>query len=106
MTATTPAEAQEIEATTEYVSEELGGETYRVKLATKWRPSYVRALRSGDFDAWAEGVIHPDDLDAWLDADPTFDDLGDFATRAMSASGEAPGKSSAQPRSSRSTRKK
>lgn len=106
MTELTPADAQEIEATAEYTSEELDGQTFRVKLATKWRPSYVRALRAGDFDAWAEGVIHPDDLAEWIAADPTFDELGDFATRAMSASGEAPGKSSASPRSSRSTRRK
>lgn len=106
MTETTPAEAQETEATTEYVTEELGDSEFRVKLATKWRPSYLRAMRVGDFDTWAVGVIHPDDLESWTEADPTFEDIGEFAGRAMAASGEAPGKSSGPSRSSRSTRKR
>jgi hypothetical protein len=106
MTDNTAAQTQETEATTEYTEEELNGETFRVKLATKWRPSYVRALRAGDFDTWSEGVIHPDDVDAWNSADPTFEEIGEFAARALSASGEAPGKSSVRSASSRSTRRK
>lgn len=106
MSEVTPADVQEIEATTEYVTEALGDSEFRVKLATKWRPSYLRAMRVGDFDTWAEGVIHSDDLAAWTELDPTFEDIGDFAGRAMAASGEAPGKSSGPSRSSRSTRKR
>jgi hypothetical protein len=107
MTDNTAAQAQETEATTgDYTPIELGDRDYRVKAVSKWRPSYVRALRNGDFDAWVSGVFHPDDVDAWIDADPTFEEIGDFANRAMTASGETPGKSSGRPTSSRTTRRK
>jgi hypothetical protein len=106
MTDTTAAQAQETEATEDYVPLDLNGTTYRVRPGSKWRPSYIRALRGGDFDTWAEGVLHPDDVDTWTEADYLFEDIGEFANRAMTASGEAPGKSSGPRTSSRNTRKK
>lgn len=106
-TDTTPADAQEIEATaSEYVTASHDGRDYRVRTPLTWRPSYVRALRQGDFDTWAEGVFHADDLNEWVEADPTFAEIGDFARRVMTDSGEAPGKSITPARSSRSTRRK
>ncbi|MFI8084362.1 hypothetical protein ACIF6L_26610 [Kitasatospora sp. NPDC086009] len=106
MTDITPDVAQEIEATAEYVAVELDGEELRVRPVGKWRPSYIRALRAGDFDGWAALALHPDDVQTFIDVDATLDELGDFTARAMSATGEAPGKSPARSRSSRTTRKR
>lgn len=103
---TTPAESQEIEATEEYATAELAGETLRVKPIGKWRPSYMRALRLSDFDAWAEGVLHPDDVQTFIDADATFDEINAFVGDAAQAAGEPVGKSNGRARSSRSTRKR
>jgi hypothetical protein len=103
---TTPAEAQEIEATEEYVTATLAGQTLRVKTIGQWRPSYLRALRQGDYDTWAAEALHPDDVDAFIEADATFDEINEFTGAAMESAGEAPGKPSARSRSSRSTRKR
>ncbi|MEU1254784.1 hypothetical protein ABZ445_16040 [Streptomyces chartreusis] len=106
MTEQTPAEAQEIEATEEYVTAELAGETLRVKTVDHWRPSYLRALRQGDYDSWAEGALHPEDVTTFIEADATFKEINEFTAKAMESAGEAPGKPSARSRSSRSTRKR
>lgn len=106
MTDITAAEAQELEATTDHVAAELNGHEIRVLLPTKWRMSCLRALRAGDVDTWAEGVIHADDLGDFVDADPTLEEVGEFAARAMSATGEAPGKSGRPSTSTRGTRRK
>lgn len=103
---TAAAQAQEIEATMDYVTADLDGTKIRVLLPVKWRPSYLRGLRSGDIDTWAEGVIHPDDLAEFIDADPTFEEIGTFASEAMTATGEEPGKSGARTPSSTRTRRK
>ncbi|MDH6625728.1 hypothetical protein M2271_003539 [Streptomyces sp. LBL] len=105
-TTTTPAEAQEIEANGEFVTAKLGEATLRVKTIEHWRPSYLRALRQGDYDAWAEGALHPDDVTAFIDADATFAEINDFTSSAMESAGETPGKSGARTRSSRTTRKR
>ncbi len=107
MTEITPAEAQENEATTTgYVTEELEGTDLRILPAGQWRPSFLRALRAGDFDTWASLALHPDDVDEFTAIDATFDALSGFTARAMSATGEAPGKSRTSSRSSRTTRKR
>ena len=102
----TPAEAQEIDALSDYVTVPLADEQLRVKSPSKWRPSYLRAMRQGDFDTWAEGVVHPDDLEAFIDADPTFEEINDFAAAAGNATGESLGKSPVRARSSRGSRRK
>ncbi|WP_432158642.1 hypothetical protein [Streptomyces sp. bgisy153] len=107
MSETTAAEAQETEAMTdEYNSHDLTGVLLRVKPVSRWRPSYLRALRQGDFDGWAAGALHPDDAEKFVELDATFEEIGAFTTAIMEASGEAPGKSSARSRSSRTTRKR
>lgn len=106
MTEITPAESQETEATSEFVSAELDGQTIRVKTIVNWRPSYLRALRQGDYDTWAEGAVHPDDVQAFLDADATFAQINEFTSKAMESAGEAPGKSGARSRSSKPTRRR
>ncbi|GAB7187149.1 hypothetical protein ATKI12_6980 [Kitasatospora sp. Ki12] len=106
MTDTTPATAQEIEATADYVAVDLDGETLRVLPVGRWRPSMLRALRTADFDAWASLALHPDDVSRFVELDATMDEIGDFTSRAMSAAGEAPGKSGARSQSSRTTRKR
>lgn len=117
MTETTSADGQEIEAAGEYITGTLSGVTIRVKPLLKWRPSYLKALRSGDFEAWAGGLededgelkggaVHVDDVAAFVDADATFEEITAFTSDVLSKTGEAPGKSGGPSRSSRSTRKK
>ncbi|MEU0858413.1 hypothetical protein ABZ352_23685 [Streptomyces griseofuscus] len=103
---TTPAEAQEIEATEGYATAELAGEQLRVKRIGAWRPSHMRALRASDFDGWAEGVLHPDDLPRFIDLDATFDEIGAFVAAAAEAAGEPVGKPSGRAASSTRTRKR
>ncbi|MEU1200116.1 hypothetical protein ABZ446_28375 [Streptomyces sp. NPDC005813] len=105
-TTTTPAEAQDIEATEEYATAELAGETLRVKTVGEWRPSYMRALRLSDFDTWAEGVLHPEDVTKFIEADATFNEINEFVGAAAQAAGEPVGKSTGRAKSSRTTRKR
>lgn len=106
MTETTPAESQENEATETYGVAALNGVDLRVKPVGQWRPSYLRALRLADYDAWAGGVLHPDDVATFIEADETLDEINAFTERAMESAGETPGKSGGRTRSSRSTRKR
>lgn len=106
MTDTTAAAAQETEASDGYVVAELAGQPLRVKTVNHWRPSYLRALRGGDYDTWAAGVLHEDDVDAFIDADATFDEINAFTASAMEHAGEAPGKSGGPSARSKSTRKR
>ncbi|MFD3952179.1 hypothetical protein ACFWRC_19410 [Streptomyces albidoflavus] len=101
-----PAQAQETEAADEYVTAPLCGVDLRVKPITRWRPSYVRALKEADYDGWAVGVLHPEDATRFIEMDPTFDEINEFTGIAMEAAGEAPGKSSGPAKSSRTTRKR
>ncbi|WP_405927918.1 hypothetical protein OG554_03715 [Streptomyces griseus] len=106
MTDITPAEAQEIEATEEYGTATLCGTELRVKPVTEWRPSYLRALRQADYDTWAAGVLHEDDVATFVDLDATIAEITTFTSDAMESVGEAPGKSSGRAKSSRTTRKR
>ncbi|MFD0276175.1 hypothetical protein ACFVHB_20040 [Kitasatospora sp. NPDC127111] len=105
-TTLTPVDAQEIEATGDYVAINLDGVPLRVLPVGQWRPSFLRALRTADFDGWAALALHPDDVATFVELDSTMDEIGDFTARAMSAAGEAPGKSGARSASSRTTRKR
>lgn len=106
MTDITPADAQETEATEEYGTAPLAGVDLRIKPANHWRPSYLRALRAGDYDTWAAGVLHEDDVQTFIDLDPTFDEINEFTSTAMESTGETPGKSGGRSTSRRSTRKR
>jgi hypothetical protein len=107
------ARAQETEADLEdaYLTVPLTGyegvaKDVRVLPANRWRASAVRALNSGDIDAFMGIVLHEDDYDTYEDLDPTTADIGRFAEEVSRLSGEALGKSSGPTRSSRSTRKR
>lgn len=106
MTDITPAEAQENEVTEEYGTATLSGVDLRVKPVTKWRPSYLRALRQADYDTWAAGVLHEDDVQAFIDLDGTIEEINAFTAEAMESVGETPGKSSGRAKSSTRTRKR
>ncbi|MFJ6636569.1 hypothetical protein ACIQMR_35175 [Streptomyces sp. NPDC091376] len=105
-TTTTPAEAQENEATDGYGTAKLLGKELRVKNVAQWRPSYLRALRLGDYDTWAAGALHEDDVQTFIDLDATFEEINEFTADAMNAAGETPGKSGGPSTSRRSTRKR
>jgi hypothetical protein len=102
----TPAEAQELEATDGYGVATLAGAELRVKNMLHWRPSYLRALRQGDYDTWAAGVLHEDDVRTFIDLDATFEEINAFTAEAMEAVGENPGKRSGSSARSKTTRKR
>ncbi|MGW9584745.1 hypothetical protein ACWIGB_05670 [Streptomyces albidoflavus] len=108
-----PAEAQEIEAEAdaEFVTVPLAGhdgvsKDVRARLATRWRASALRALNSGDMDAFMDLVLHEDDYETYEELDPDMDAIAHFAQAVGEASGEALGKSSGPRPSSRSTRRR
>ncbi|MGV9888392.1 hypothetical protein [Streptomyces sp. NPDC003395] len=101
-----PALAQEIDAQGHYVTASLAGEPIRVIPPGAWRQSWQRQLARGLFDAFAEQVVHPDDLDAYFDIDPTNDEFEQFVSDAAERAGESLGKSHGPARSSRRTRRR
>lgn len=105
---TSAAEAQELEADTDghYVTATLAGEPIRIIPPGAWRQSWQTKLARGQFNAFAEEVVHPDDLDLYFDIDPTNDEFEQFVTDAANMSGESLGKSRGPSRSSRRTRKR
>ncbi|MFD7861872.1 hypothetical protein [Streptomyces sp. NPDC059783] len=105
-TAATPAEAQEIEATGHYVTAVLCGEKLQIVPSGAWRQSSMRRLNGGEMDAFLEDVLSPESYEAYLDLDPTNDDLGEFINAAAEGSGEPVGKSSGRRPSSRTTRRR
>ncbi|MFJ5103180.1 hypothetical protein [Streptomyces sp. NPDC088554] len=106
MTETTPAADQENEATETHTMASLVGIDLRVKPIGQWRPSHLRALRHADFDTWAAGALHEDDVETFIELDATFDEIGEFTSAAMESAGEAPGKSGGRSTSRKSTRKR
>ncbi|MFI5992510.1 hypothetical protein ACIBAC_11735 [Streptomyces sp. NPDC051362] len=102
----TEAEAQEIEAEGHYVSASLCGEELRIIPPGAWRQSWHRLLNGGQFDAFAELVLHPDDADTYFDIDPTNDEFSEFVGDAAEQSGESLGKSRGPAPSSRRTRRR
>ncbi|WP_392750547.1 hypothetical protein [Streptomyces sp. LN590] len=102
----TPAEAQEIEATGHYVTGELCNEKLQIVPAGAWRQSTMRKLKANEMDDFMEDVLSPESYEAYLDLDPTNDELGEFINAAGESSGESVGKSNGPRASSRSTRKR
>jgi len=100
------AEAQEIEAEGHYVTASLAGEDLRIIPPGAWRQSWQTALARGQFSAFAEKVVHPDDLDLYFDIDPTNDEFEQFVASAAKLSGESLGKSRGPARSLRRTRRR
>lgn len=63
-------------------------------------------LSRADFAAFAEHVIHPDDLELYDEIDPTNDEFEAFVVSAANRAGEGLGKSRGPGRSSRRTRRR
>jgi hypothetical protein len=63
----------------------------------------VRAMRNGDFDAWAETALADGDYQTWVDVDPTITECEAFFTAWGEATGQDSGKSGGSRRSSKST---
>ncbi|MGW1015574.1 hypothetical protein [Streptomyces niveus] len=100
------AEAQQLEAEGHYVTATLAGEEVRVVPPGAWRQSWQVALAQGNFAAFAENVMHPDDLDLYWEIDPTNDEFEAFVSDAANRSGESLGKSRGPANSSRRTRRR
>ncbi|MFB7647126.1 hypothetical protein ACFC0S_16740 [Streptomyces sp. NPDC056084] len=101
-----PADAQQAEAAGHYVTALLAGEEIRVIPPGAWRQSWQAMLSQANFAAFAEHVIHPDDLDLYDDIDPTNDEFEAFVVSAANRAGESLGKSRGPGRSSRRTRRR
>jgi hypothetical protein len=97
------AEAQEIEAEGHYVTAALCGEDVRVIPPSAWRLSWQRLLSAGEIDAFADKVLHPDDVELLDEIDPTAEEFGQFIADAGQRAGESLGKSSGRSRSGRRT---
>jgi hypothetical protein len=104
------ADAQEIEAEGHYVTallrHEDRSEELRIIPPGAWRLSWQRLLSSGQIDAFADLVLHPDDYDVFVDADPTNEEFGEFIADAAEQAGESLGKSRGPAPSSRRTRRR
>lgn len=102
----TPAEAQEIEATGHYVTCLLCDTELDIVPSGAWRQSSMRKLKAGDMDAFMEDVLSPESYEAYLELDPTNEELNEFMEDAGTAGGESLGKSSGPKASRRSTRRR
>lgn len=102
----TEADAQEIEAEGHYVTAELCGEELRIMPPSVWRMSWQRLLNQGQIDAFAELVMHPEDLDLFEELDPTVGEWTEFIANAAQQAGESLGNSRGPAPSSRRTRRR
>ncbi|MEU3613531.1 hypothetical protein ABZ725_14605 [Streptomyces sp. NPDC006872] len=102
----TEAEAQEIEAEGHYVTVELCGEDLRIIPPAAWRLSYQRLLNAGQVDAFIERVLHPDDVDLFVELDCTGAEFQQFIVDAGEQGGESLGKSPARSRSGKTMRRR
>ncbi|MFE9735487.1 hypothetical protein ACFYO9_34090 [Streptomyces sp. NPDC005863] len=100
------AAAQEAEAEGHFVTALLADEEIRVVPPGAWRQSWQSYLRQGLFEAFAEAIVHPEDLELYFEVDPTNDEFEAFVEDAMARSGESQGKSRGPNRSTRRTRKR
>lgn len=105
------AEAQEAEAVNKYVTARLTGvddteDDVRIIPPGAWRQSWQRLLNSGQVDAFAKIVLHPEDYEVYLDLDPTNEQFGEMVSEAAERAGESLGKSSGPAPSSRRTRRR
>lgn len=98
--------AAEREAKGDLVQGTLAGKTVYVKPVKQWRASAISALRDGDFDKWAEATLDDDDIDIWMDTDPTLGEVEDFFESINPGLGTSPGNSRRSRTSSRTTRKR
>lgn len=93
----------------------MAGVTVRVLPARMWRLSGYSAIKQGDFLTWAQKCLASDaDYEAFVEADPTFEQINKFFERFGEATGEGSGEvgnggnstsSSSSPTRSRRTRK-
>lgn len=76
----------------------------RVLPARMWRLSGYAAIKEGDFLTWAAKCLASmDDYEAFIDADPTFEQINRFFERFGSATGEVTGQVGAEGNSNSSS---
>lgn len=74
----------------------LDGVPCRVQPMRDWRSSGVHALRTGDFERWAETCLVEDDYaNVWAAIDPTLDMIETFLETWKEVTGNNTGKSRA-----------
>lgn len=78
----------------------LGDTPIRVLPRRDWKKWALAAMVvRGDLDQWARGAVHPDDVQAFIDADVTIGQTEDFMEEWGRATGEDLGESGASRRS-------
>ena len=78
-----------------------------VRPHNEWRQDALAAVGMGNFPAWAqECLATSDDIDEWMDANPSLTQIRGFFLDWRRLTGQDEGKSSASPRRSRRTRLK
>jgi hypothetical protein len=76
----------------------------RVLPARMWRLSGYSAIKEGDFLTWAAKCLASmEDYEAFIDADPTFEQINRFFERFGSATGEVTGQVGAEGNSNSSS---
>lgn len=56
----------------------LGGAEIRVLPISQWQKSALSAIGRGNFDLWAEGAVHPDDVSRFVHAEVTIGEVMAF----------------------------
>lgn len=70
----------------------VGEVSVRVLPARMWRLSGYAAIKEGDFLTWAQKCLASDeDYEAFVEADPTFEQIAGFFTRFGTATSEPSG---------------
>lgn len=81
-----------------------GEVSVRVLPARMWRLSGYSAIKDGDFLTWAAKCLASmDDYEAFIDADPTFEQINAFFTRFGEATSEPSGEEGNEGNSSSSS---
>lgn len=95
------AEAETLDI--DWYTVDMGGRPARIKPYLDWpRNTWQRMQRTADFDAFT-ALMHPDDVEIWLDWDCTLGQIGDLITEIITAAGQEPGESRASNAFSRPT---
>lgn len=85
------------------------GVSIDVPMQVEWRVDALEYMTGGQFIAWAESVLAPEDLglwDEWWDSNPKLGEVADFFERVGKATGVAAGMNRASRRSSQRTQRR
>lgn len=82
-----PMDRLAAEATADETVAELAGVSIRILSPLDWKKSAAPALSQLDFDRWAAGAVHPDDVAKFVGADATVRETLDFVNAVEERAG-------------------